>query len=337
MALPKRFPDRDEISAVRVEAEKVEPGEEAGEPRRVAGRVMARRDMGKLVFLDLVDRSGKIQLLVAEDRAGPVDLDLGDIVGATGIPSQDEARRALARRHRARAARQDQAAAAGHLPRADRHRDALPPALPRPADERGVARRLRAADAHGHRDPPLPRRARLPRGRDADPPAPLRRRARRAVRDALERARHRPLPAHRDRALPQAPDRRRARARLRAGAGLPERERLLQARARVHHGRVVRGLCGLQRHDGPDRGARRDRRQRDDRNDEGHLPRARGRPQGALEARQADRRARGEGPLDAGRGRSPQAARGARSRHERRTTRGAVSSTTRSATSSSPS
>jgi lysyl-tRNA synthetase class 2 len=49
---------------------------------------MARRDMGKLVFLDLVDRSGKIQLLVADDRAGPVDLDLGDIVGVTGIPAK---------------------------------------------------------------------------------------------------------------------------------------------------------------------------------------------------------------------------------------------------------
>ncbi len=44
--------------------------------------------MGKLVFLDLVDRSGKIQLLVAEDRAGSVDLDLGDIVGVTGIPAK---------------------------------------------------------------------------------------------------------------------------------------------------------------------------------------------------------------------------------------------------------
>ena len=52
------------------------------------GASMARRDMGKLVFLDLVDRSGKIQLLVAEDRAGPVDLDLGDIVGVTGIPAK---------------------------------------------------------------------------------------------------------------------------------------------------------------------------------------------------------------------------------------------------------
>jgi lysyl-tRNA synthetase class 2 len=90
MALPKRFPDREEIAAVRLDADQVEAGEEAGEPRRVAGRVMARRDMGKLVFLDLVDRSGKIQLLVAEDRMGTasVDLDLGDIVGATGIPAK---------------------------------------------------------------------------------------------------------------------------------------------------------------------------------------------------------------------------------------------------------
>src|SRR6266498_1341477 len=88
MALPKRYPGRDEIAAVRVDAEKVEPGAEAGELRRVAGRVMARRDMGKLVFLDLVDRSGKIQLLVGEDRAGAIDLDLGDIVGATGVPAR---------------------------------------------------------------------------------------------------------------------------------------------------------------------------------------------------------------------------------------------------------
>src|SRR5690242_2939220 len=88
MALPKRFPDREQVASVRVDADQVKPGEEAGEPRRVAGRVMARRDMGKLVFLDLVDRSGKIQLLVAEERAGPVDLALGDIVGVTGIPSK---------------------------------------------------------------------------------------------------------------------------------------------------------------------------------------------------------------------------------------------------------
>jgi lysyl-tRNA synthetase, class II len=88
MALPKRYPDREEIAAVRADAEKFEPGEGGGEPRRVAGRIMARRDMGKVVFLDLVDRSGKIQLLLAEGRTGSVDLDLGDIIGVVGRPAR---------------------------------------------------------------------------------------------------------------------------------------------------------------------------------------------------------------------------------------------------------
>jgi lysyl-tRNA synthetase class 2 len=87
-SLPKRFPDRVDIAAVRADAEQLEPGEERGETRRLAGRVMARRDMGKLVFLDLVDRSGRIQLLVREEKTGPLDLDLGDIVGVTGIPAR---------------------------------------------------------------------------------------------------------------------------------------------------------------------------------------------------------------------------------------------------------
>ena len=86
--LPKRFPDRVEIASVRAEAEPLEAGQEADETRRVAGRVMARRDMGKLVFLDLVDRSGRIQLLCAQERTGPIDLDLGDIVGAEGRPTK---------------------------------------------------------------------------------------------------------------------------------------------------------------------------------------------------------------------------------------------------------
>jgi lysyl-tRNA synthetase, class II len=87
-ALPKRFPGRVEIASVRAEAEPLEAGQEADEPRRIAGRVMARRDMGKVVFLDLVDRSGRIQLLVQPERSGAVDLDLGDIVGITGRPAR---------------------------------------------------------------------------------------------------------------------------------------------------------------------------------------------------------------------------------------------------------
>ena len=88
MAAPKRFPDRDEIAAVREEAEPLEPGGEAETTRRLAGRVMARRDMGKLVFLDLVDRSGRIQLLCPLQRTGEVDVHLGDVVGAVGHPAK---------------------------------------------------------------------------------------------------------------------------------------------------------------------------------------------------------------------------------------------------------
>jgi lysyl-tRNA synthetase class 2 len=85
-ALPKRFPHRVDIATVRVDAEKLQAGQEAEEPRRVAGRVMARRDMGKLVFLDLVDRSGRIQLFCQPGEIGDIHVTLGDIVGAEGVP-----------------------------------------------------------------------------------------------------------------------------------------------------------------------------------------------------------------------------------------------------------
>src|SRR5438477_4268733 len=88
MRLPKRFPNRDDIAAVRAEAERLEPGGEADDERRLAGRVMARREMGKLVFLDLVDRSGRIQLLCDTGRTGALDVDLGDIVGVSGSPAR---------------------------------------------------------------------------------------------------------------------------------------------------------------------------------------------------------------------------------------------------------
>lgn len=64
-------------------------GEAAG-PVRAAGRVVAKRDQGKSVFLHLADRSGRIQLYLRLDEVGqPVfDLvklvDLGDWVGVEG-------------------------------------------------------------------------------------------------------------------------------------------------------------------------------------------------------------------------------------------------------------
>jgi lysyl-tRNA synthetase class 2 len=89
MVLPKRFPDRTEIEAVRSEADSVEPGGEGESTFRIAGRVMARRDLGQLVFLDLVDRSGKIQLLVQRRVVGEdFDVDLGDVIGVIGRPAK---------------------------------------------------------------------------------------------------------------------------------------------------------------------------------------------------------------------------------------------------------
>ena len=86
--LPKRFPDRDEVAAVRSEADALDVSAEGAETRRLAGRVLARRDMGKLVFLDLVDRSGRIQLLCPAARTGEVNVHLGDVVGAIGKPTK---------------------------------------------------------------------------------------------------------------------------------------------------------------------------------------------------------------------------------------------------------
>jgi lysyl-tRNA synthetase class 2 len=61
-----------------------------GAPARVAGRLMGLRAFGKLVFADLVDSSGRIQIafnkrdLPQEDWQRVKQLDLGDLVGAQG-------------------------------------------------------------------------------------------------------------------------------------------------------------------------------------------------------------------------------------------------------------
>ena len=50
---------------------------------------MAKRDLGKVVFLDLVDRSGRVQLFVPSTLAPEAhDLHLGDIIGAVGSPGR---------------------------------------------------------------------------------------------------------------------------------------------------------------------------------------------------------------------------------------------------------
>jgi lysyl-tRNA synthetase class 2 len=85
---PKRFPDRDEIAAVRALAEPLGAGAEAETRCRIAGRAMARRGMGKLVFLDVVDRSGRIQVICDVAVTGELDIHVGDVVGVAGRPAK---------------------------------------------------------------------------------------------------------------------------------------------------------------------------------------------------------------------------------------------------------
>jgi lysyl-tRNA synthetase class 2 len=58
----------------------------------LAGRILARRSFGKAAFLQLQDRSGRIQLYVRKDDVGEEvfadfeTFDIGDIIGASGFP-----------------------------------------------------------------------------------------------------------------------------------------------------------------------------------------------------------------------------------------------------------
>ncbi|HET6547211.1 MAG TPA: amino acid--tRNA ligase-related protein, partial [Solirubrobacter sp.] len=68
----------------------LEPGEETDVRVRVAGRLHARRGQGKMAFLDLDDRSGRIQLQARRDVLGEESFerllaaDLGDLLGGEG-------------------------------------------------------------------------------------------------------------------------------------------------------------------------------------------------------------------------------------------------------------
>ncbi len=61
-----------------------------GKPVSIAGRIMAKRTMGKAAFLDIQDKQGRIQSYVRQDAIGEeeydilVTYDIGDIVGIQG-------------------------------------------------------------------------------------------------------------------------------------------------------------------------------------------------------------------------------------------------------------
>jgi lysyl-tRNA synthetase class 2 len=78
------------IAEVHAAHPDLEPGQETEASYRVAGRLAARRGHGKAAFLDLRDRSGRIQLHARADVLGDesferlTSLDLGDLIGVDG-------------------------------------------------------------------------------------------------------------------------------------------------------------------------------------------------------------------------------------------------------------
>lgn len=87
---PYRF-DRDRtIDDLRSEFGSLEAGEEREVEVSLAGRLMLKRDQGRLTFGQLRDRSGEIQLFVSAGVIGKerlaefTDLDRGDWIGVTG-------------------------------------------------------------------------------------------------------------------------------------------------------------------------------------------------------------------------------------------------------------
>ncbi|MEA2133313.1 MAG: lysyl-tRNA synthetase, class [Solirubrobacteraceae bacterium] len=87
---PHAFPGVQPIAGVKAPHEELPAGEETEDRVRVAGRLAARRGQGKAAFLDLVDRTGRLQLHARVDVLGEealerlLSLDLGDLIGADG-------------------------------------------------------------------------------------------------------------------------------------------------------------------------------------------------------------------------------------------------------------
>ena len=70
--------------------ERLDPAEESDRRASVAGRVVLARRIGKLTFLVIRDRSGDLQLFCEQGTLGDAyalleEVDLGDIVGASGV------------------------------------------------------------------------------------------------------------------------------------------------------------------------------------------------------------------------------------------------------------
>ena len=308
------------ISAVHAAHADLPAGEDTEAHYRVAGRLHARRGQGKMAFLDLDDRSGRIQLQARVDVLGEeamarlLDLDLGDIVGVDGVAFRSRR---------------------GELSLRVEGFELLAKSLRPPPDKFHGLQDVETRFRHRELD--------LIANEESRAVFIARARIVSAIRAYLDErgfievetpilqplyggAMARPFTTHhnaldRDLYLRIATElylkrlhRRRPRARLRDRQELPQRGHLLQAQPRVHDARVVRGLRGLRGRHAPRRGAAAAR-------GAGRRLRRRDRLHAALPPRDAARRdPRGDGDRRA-RAARPRRAGARRSRRRTRTSR----------------
>ncbi len=320
---PVTYPRDRDVASVRAEYAELAAGAVTGDEVHLAGRLMLIRNHGGLLFAQLKDESGTIQLFISREAMGEQgfadarELDIGDWVGAAGtVMVTDTGELSVATTSLTllgKALRPLPTKGHGLTDAETRFRQRYMDLVLNPESRRVADVRQRTVAAIreflGGRG--------LRRGGDAG--APVRRRGRHGapVHHAPQRAQPRDVPADRARALPQAPDRRRVREGLRDGPRVPQRGPRHPAQPRVHDARGLRGARGLPRHDGADRadgGPRGDGRQRHHRHPD---RRPAGRPRPALAPRDDVRAHQGapghrHPPVDAGGGGPPHRRRGRR-------------------------
>ena len=174
-------------------------GEIVGPTVRAAGRIVLQRDKGKLLFIDIRDWTGQIQLFVGQQQVGDdwelaECFDLGDIIGVDGELRRTKTGELSIFAERLHFLTKSDRDAAGKAPAActdpelrQRMRyldltytEGVLDAVPQPHEDRPV-------------DPRHARRPRLCRSRRPDAARDRRRRRGPAVQDAPQRARHRPV------------------------------------------------------------------------------------------------------------------------------------------------
>lgn len=88
---PHHFDKEDSADELQEKYKKLKSGEYTKNKAKIAGRVMIIRDIGKLIFIDLHDEKGKIQLQLQKDETPDKELeffkkyiDAGDFIGVEG-------------------------------------------------------------------------------------------------------------------------------------------------------------------------------------------------------------------------------------------------------------